>query len=62
MLYVMNKSVQDEEYLVSGTMDSIPSINRPANGEGLPEFNTLDEPIRQTIVTIPLFTFLIILN
>ena len=42
--------LQDDEFLVSGTMDSIPSINKPANGEGVPEFNTLDEPIKQTIV------------
>ncbi|EFX89670.1 hypothetical protein DAPPUDRAFT_40598 [Daphnia pulex] len=31
-------------------MDSIPSISKPINGEGKPEFNTLDEPIRLTIV------------
>merc|ERR1712071_636701 len=43
--------IKEDEFLgdVSGNMN-IPSINRPANGEGVPEFNTLDEPIRQTIV------------
>merc|ERR1712136_71523 len=42
---------KEDEFLgeVSGNMN-IPSINRPANGEGVPEFNTLDEPIRQTII------------
>jgi hypothetical protein len=33
-------------------MDSIPSISKPTNGEGKPEFNTLDEPIRLTIVKL----------
>jgi len=43
--------IKEDEFLgdVSGNMN-IPSINRPANGDGVPEFNTLDEPIRQTIV------------
>lgn len=39
---------------VSGKMDSIPSISKPINGEGKPEFNTLDEPIRLTIVKFDL--------
>ncbi|XP_046440578.1 protein YIPF6-like [Daphnia pulex] len=45
-------SPSNEDYLVdvSGKMDSIPSISKPTNGEGKPEFNTLDEPIRLTIV------------
>merc|ERR1712137_1408351 len=43
--------IKEDEFLgdVSGNMN-IPSINRPANGDGVLEFNTLDEPIRQTIV------------
>ena len=39
---------------VSGNMN-IPSINKPTNGDGVPEFNTLDEPIRMTIVNIANF-------
>lgn len=40
---------------VSGKMDSIPSITKPQNGDGAPEFNTLDEPIRLTIVIFNIF-------
>merc|ERR1712071_421332 len=43
--------IKEDELLgdVSGNMN-IPSINKPTNGDGVPEFNTLDEPIRMTIV------------
>jgi hypothetical protein len=40
-------------------MDSIPSISKPINGEGKPEFNTLDEPIRLTIVE---FDFILLMK
>ena len=53
MSVVYLSPLQDEEFLgdVSGNMN-IPSITRPANGDGSPEFNTLDEPIRDTIVSM----------
>lgn len=49
--------IQGDDFMVdvSGKMDSIPSITKPLNGEGTPEYNTLDEPIRLTIVKLSLY-------
>ena len=49
---MIERIAQGEDFMVevSGKMDGVPSITKPTNGEGKPEFNTLDEPIHLTIV------------